>query len=440
MIQQFIDFVKSQRLFDSSSRILLAVSGGADSMAMFDLFMRAGYPFAVAHCNFRLRGAESDKEEAFVTRICDEHNIELFVQHFDTEEFADQEGISIEMAARKLRYDWFDELLLDGRFDYLATAHHQDDVIETFLINLSRGTGLKGLCGIRQKTGKIIRPMLFTNREGIREYLRKFDIPFCEDSSNQETIYYRNFIRHQILPLFDELNPAFRKNVLRTILNLNESSQLFEQKIEEISQQVVRVSGLGHHISIEGLMNHQPIRTVLFELIRPYGFQPEQVDQVLAVLESDPGRKFYSETHRLVKDRSELVITRKEIENPELVYIEKDCLEIHLPVPMKFQQIERTQLFRFSTNPMIADLDLDKLEFPLILRKWKEGEYFQPLGMNGFKKLSDFFIDEKLSIPEKESTWILVSGDKVCWVVGRRIDDRFKIGPATKKVFRISAG
>ena len=437
MVEQFLRYIHEEKLFHSSQRILLAVSGGADSMLMLHLFSNAGFQVGVAHCNFKLRGKESDGDEQFVADYCDRHNLAFFVNHFNTEEFALQQGISIEMAARDLRYEWFNELLDQHKYDFLATAHHQDDVIETFLINLSRGSGIKGLSGIQQKSGRIIRPMLFTCRAEIQNYCERMHIDYRTDSSNLETIYKRNLIRQQILPLLEEVNPAFRRNALKTIGNLNETAQLFQQRMSEIKAFVFSDDDQGAMIHIEKLQKLSPLRTILFELIRDFGFQAEQIDDIIDSLNKESGRKFFSESYRLVKDREFLLISPLKVRSDKVFYIEESCRKIDFPVHLTFERIERTRDFRFSTNPNVVDLDLDKLVFPLFLRHWQEGEYFQPLGMTGLKKLSDFFIDEKYSIPEKENTWILGTGNRLAWIVGKRLDDRFKITAQTQQVLRI---
>jgi len=438
MHAQFLKFIHEQNLFHSPQRILLAVSGGADSMLMLHLFVNAGFPIAVAHCNFGLRGAESDEEEQFVATYCDHHNLVCHIKHFNTSEFAMQEGISIEMAARDLRYKWFNKLLDQHGYDYLATAHHQDDVIETFLINLSRGSGIKGLSGIQSISNRIIRPMLFTNRSEIIDYCQRLSIAYRTDSSNLDTVYKRNLIRHQILPLLEKVNPAFRKNVLKTIGNLHETGQLFQQRMAEIKDAVYSEDELGAMIHIEKLVNLAPLRTILFELIRPFGFQSEQIQDIIDSLGKESGRKFFSDDHRLVKDREYLIISPYLPPQQEKVfYIEEDSNKISFPITLTMEKLERTSEFRFSTFPYVVDLDLDQLIFPLILRHWHEGEYFQPLGMTGLKKLSDFFIDEKYSIPDKENAWILSSGNQLVWVVGKRLDERFKITHQTKKIIRI---
>jgi len=437
MVEQFLKYIHEEKLFHSSQRILLAVSGGADSMLMLHLFSSSGFTVAVAHCNFNLRGSESDSDEHFVTEYCDRHNITFFTKHFNTEEFAMEKVISIEMAARELRYAWFNELLQKERFDYVATAHHQDDVIETFLINLARGSGIKGLSGIQPKSGKIIRPMLFTNRAEILDYCSRIKLEYRTDSSNLDTVYKRNLIRQEILPVLEQVNPAFRRNALKTIGNLNETAELFQQRISEIRSMVYSEDDLGAMIHIEKLQTLNPQRTILFELIREFGFQIEQIDDILDSLNRESGRKFFSGDYRLVKDREYLLISPINQQTGKFFYIDEDCAKMQHPLHLSFDKFQRNTEFRFSTHLNTVDLDLDKLVFPLILRHWQEGEYFQPLGMKGLKKLSDFFIDEKYSIPDKENVWILASGDQVAWIVGKRMDDRFKITPKTKRILRI---
>jgi len=438
MLDAFQTYIRDEKLFAETDKLVLAVSGGADSMVLLKLFQQCNYEFCVAHCNFKLRGAESDGEEVFIRDYCGEHGIELFVKQFDTREYAQLEGISIEMAARELRYGWFEELRQHLNYDYLVTAHHRDDLIETMLINLSRGTGIRGLSGIQAKNGFVVRPMLFAAREEILAYAEENKLPYKHDSSNDELIYQRNIIRHQVIPLFESINPAFRKNAAKTASILKETTAVYQQRLNEIRADL-KVEGEGIcRLNIERLKTLQPQRTMLFELLHPYGFNAEQIQEIADSLDGEAGKSFFSKTHRLVKDRSELLITELETAAAQRYYIEEDCEAISEPVSLRFETIAKSPAFRFSTNPMVADLDCSKLQFPLILKKWEQGEYFVPLGMSGMKKLSDFFIDEKMSIPEKESAWILYSGKKVVWVLGRRIDDRFKITRDTKEVLRIS--
>lgn len=438
MVEQFLKFNKDESLFESSQKILLAVSGGADSMLMLHLFSTCGYNISVAHCNFTLRGNESDADQDFVADYCEKKNIQLYSKTFETESFAIENSISIEMAARNLRYEWFNELIEKENFDFLATAHHLDDLIETFFINLSRGSGIKGLSGIPAKSGKIIRPMLFANRNEIIDYCEKTGIEYRTDSSNAETIYKRNLIRHNIIPLFEDVNPGFRKNVLKTISNLSETEKVFKQKISEIKALVYSEENLVSLINIDKLISFTPIRTILFELIKEFGFNAGQTDDIITALNKEPGRMFYSKFYRLVKDREYLIISPIKKSKRNNIYIDQSCSEIYLPVSLKIESFVRPENYKYSTNKNIAELDFEKLSFPLILRHRIEGEYFKPLGMDGLKKLSDFFIDEKYSIPEKENAWILASGNKIVWILGKRIDDRFKITKETTKIIRFS--
>ncbi|MBV5315841.1 MAG: tRNA lysidine(34) synthetase TilS [Prolixibacteraceae bacterium] len=437
MVEQFLKYIHEEKLFHSAQRILLAVSGGADSMLMLHLFTNAGFPVAVAHCNFNLRGVESDCDEQFVADYCDQHNLAFYVKHFNTEDYALEKGISIEMAARDLRYSWFNEILFKNGLDLLATAHHQDDVIETFLINLSRGSGIKGLSGIQPRSGRIIRPMLFTNRDEILDYCKRMSIAYRTDSSNMDTVYKRNLIRHEILPLLEQVNPAFRRNALKTIGNLHETGLLFQQRMNEIKAFVYSEDDMGVIIHIEKLQEFSPLRTILFEMIREFGFQIEQVDDIIDSLNKESGRKFFSEDYRLIKDREYILISPFKTKSIQVFYLEENTTKISYPLHLSIDKFDRTADFRFSTHANTVDLDLDQLVFPLILRHWQEGEYFQPLGMTGLKKLSDFFIDEKYSIPEKENAWILASGNQFVWIVGKRLDDRFKITAKTKRICRI---
>ncbi|WP_423128141.1 tRNA lysidine(34) synthetase TilS [Gaoshiqia sp. Z1-71] len=440
MFDVFQAYIRDENLFAPADKLILAVSGGVDSMVMLTLFQQAGFEFVVAHCNFRLRGTESDGEEVFIRDYCGEQGIELYVKQFDTREYAGLKGISIEMAARELRYEWFYRLLGELSYDYIATAHHQDDLIETMLINLSRGTGIRGLTGIQAKNDRIVRPLLFAGRSRILEFAAAHQIDFKNDSSNDELVYQRNIIRHQIIPQFEELNPAFRKNAAKTASILKQTERIYQQQIDEFRKAIMAEEPGVFKFSIEKLKGLDQLFSVLFEFLHPFGFNASQIQEIYGALDAEAGKIFYSGRYRLVKDRDDLIVTAVEEEGLRRFYIEDDCLEITEPLHLRFELISKSPAFRFSTNAGVADFDYDLLQFPLILKKWEQGEYFQPLGMTGFKKLSDFFIDEKMSIPEKETTWILYSGRQVVWIVGRRIDDRFKITKKTREVFRVSLG
>ncbi len=437
MLEKLKNNIAHEQLLSSTDRLVLAVSGGCDSMVMLDLFRQMEHDFVVAHCNFKLRGAESDGDETFLRDYCGEHGVELFVQTFETREYAVQEGISIEMAARELRYQWFYELLDSLQYNYLLTAHHQDDLVETMLINLSRGTGIRGLSGIHPRKGRLVRPLLFSSRNDLVAYANEKQVPYREDSSNKEFVHQRNLIRHQVLPLLETINPAFKVNAAKTAAILKETELVFNARITEEQSQFLSREGKHCFLAVDYLKASSYPETLLFETLKPFGFTADLVQEINQALYAEPGKVFYSTTHRLVKDRSNFILTPREEESLSRYYIEKDCVEIATPIKLSLQQLTNDSSFQFSKNRLIADLDMDCLEFPLVLKKWEQGEYFQPLGMTGFKKLSDFFIDQKFSIPEKENSWILYSGGKVVWVVGHRMDNRFKITPETQSVIRI---
>jgi len=438
MLPELKHYIAGECLFLVDDRLVLAVSGGCDSMVMLDLFRQLEYDFVVAHCNFKLRGAESDGDEVLMHDYCGKHGIELYVKTFDTCEFALQEGISIEMAARELRYQWFHELLDSLSYDYLLTAHHQDDLVETMLINLSRGTGIRGLSGIHPKRGRLVRPMLFATREQLVAFANAERIPFRNDSSNQEFVHHRNLIRHKIVPLLEEINPAFKANAAKTASILKETEKVYQAKVDEELQQLVSRDGNGLKLDLAYLQQSLFSETLLFEVLHPYGFNSDQVSEIGLALSAEVGKTFYSETHRLVKDRRAFILTPKTTGQLSRFYIEADCLEITKPFDLQLERLTKDKQFQFSKNREVADLDFDLVEFPLVLKKWEQGEYFQPLGMSGFKKLSDFFVDEKFSIPEKENCWILYSAGKVVWIVGHRIDNRFKITGQTQNILRIT--
>jgi tRNA(Ile)-lysidine synthase len=436
MLDRFSKFISEKKLFDPNQKILLALSGGIDSMVLFHIFQQTGVRYGVIHCNFRLRGKDSDRDEEFVRQHVMIQGIESFFKSFDTREHARINGISIEMAARKLRYDYFEQIRSENNYDYIATAHHKDDLVETFFLNLSRKTGIKGLSGIKEKSGYIIRPLLFASREDIEKYAGNNLIEFREDYTNDETEYQRNFIRHRILPLFEELNPAFKNNLAETISNLREAEKVFLLKIKEEEEKVVSVRDRKITVNIESLLQSSFPRILLYEILTGYNFNPSVAEQVFRGLEYGSGKQYYSGTHRLIKDRNDLFIVPHSREEKKIFYIEEGDIELFAPFDLTIEQIEDKN-FKIIRSTDVACLDLDKLEFPLLIRKWQQGDYFQPLGMTGYKKLSDFFIDEKIPVHEKDRIWLLCSGPKIVWIMGHRIDNRFKITPGTKRILKI---
>lgn len=436
MLDRFVHFVNEKRLFESPQKVLLTVSGGIDSMVLLHLFEKSGFDYGIAHCNFQLRGEESDLDEEFVKKQVLIHGVPAYFETFETQEYANLNGISIEMAARELRYEFFEKVRIENGFDFIATAHHQDDLIETFFLNLSRKTGIKGLTGIKEKAGKIVRPLLCANRSDIENYAHLNYIEFREDSSNNDVVFQRNFLRHKILPLFSELNPSFKKNILASVENLKDAELVYSSFLKNEKSTVVSEGSNETVIHIYELQKTAFPKILLLEILTEFNFNNTVVDEIFKSLSTDSGKQFFSKTHRAVKDRKELFVSPINNEEEKIFYIEKDDIELFSPFDITIEKLPG-ETFTISKKTNVACLDLEALEFPLLIRKWQQGDYFQPLGMTGFKKVSDFFIDQKIPIHEKENTWILCSGKKIVWIMGQRIDNRFKVTTKTKKVCKI---
>ncbi len=437
MLEQFLRTIGEGQLIHPEQKVLLAVSGGIDSMVLLHLFEKSGLDYGVAHCNFSLRGDESDGDEDFVRDVVLKNGTPAFFERFNTREYAQLKGISIEMAARELRYTFFEQVRAENEYDWIATAHHQDDVIETFFLNLSRKTGIKGLSGIKEKSGGLIRPLLFADREMIEQYAAENYLDYREDSSNGEMVFQRNFLRHKILPLFTELNPAFKKNMLASITNLKDAEHVYSNALQLEKLKVLRNENNGVSVNIQQLEAATYPKILLHEILSEYNFNATVVDEVYQSLNSLSGKQFYSPTHRAVKDRATLFVSKRKQETEERVYyIEKDDLELFEPLDLLVEHVDIAH-FELEKNNKTASIDADKIEFPLLLRKWKQGDYFQPLGMTGMKKVSDFFIDRKIPLYQKENTWLLCSGKKIVWIVGLRLDERFKVSSSTQQVVKI---
>jgi tRNA(Ile)-lysidine synthase len=436
MLGKFLEYINQKNLFEPHQKVLLAVSGGIDSMVLLHLFEKSEFDYGVVHCNFQLRGEESDEDEGFVKNQVLLHGVPFFNICFDTEDYAKMNGISIEMAARELRYNYFEKIRSENHYDFIATAHHQDDLLETFFLNLSRKTGIRGLTGIKEKSGRVIRPLLFASRKEIEDFAQANYIGFREDQTNSEVVYQRNFIRHRILPVFSELNPVFKKNISETIENLRDVEDVFSFFIGKEKNNIITVDGDEISVSIEKLGHFPFPKVLLFEILAPYNFNANVIQQVFKSLENLPGKQFFSKTHRLVKDRKNLFITPLPEPENRIFYVEEDDIELFAPFDLTLGK-RSAEGFQIIKNSNVACLDMEKLEFPLLIRKWKAGDYFQPLGMSGFKKISDFFIDQKIPVHQKENTWLLCSGQKVVWVMGHRIDNRFKISEETREVIKI---
>lgn len=434
MFQEFQDRLEQAFPFLRETPLLLAVSGGVDSVVLTHLCRKAELNISLAHCNFNLRGEESDKDEQFVQDLADALELEVFIEHFDTEKYAGEQKKSIQVAARELRYKWFNNLQQALGFQYVLTAHHANDSLETFLINFLRGTGLDGLTGIPDKNEEVVRPLLPFSRAEIEQYARRNNLQWRDDSSNASTKYLRNKIRHDIIPALEEINPQLLASFQKTREHLGQSAALVEDYISAIFPKVARESKFGYSFNIELLQMLPNVRAVLYELFKPFGFT--EWDDVHHLLEAHTGKMVMSATHRLIKDRNELLLTVLPDEEEEKHY-EIDEDEDVLMIGMgTFHLSSVEEMEEMGSN--ILYVDKDKLRFPLRVRKWKEGDHFHPFGMQGTKKLSKFFKDNKLSLPEKENTWILCSGNDIVWVIGQRADARFSVDENTANILQIT--
>ncbi|MEI7896978.1 MAG: tRNA lysidine(34) synthetase TilS [bacterium] len=440
MDKKFAGFISDSRLFEGDQLVLLAVSGGIDSTVMAHLFHSAGFRFGIAHCNFTLRGNDSDEDAAFVKRMGLQFRVPYFSQTFDTRKTAAEKGISIQMAARELRYNWFERTREENRFDFIATAHHLDDQAETFLINLLRGTGIAGLHGIPVKNGHVIRPMMFAFRNDIEKYARKRQIDFRTDKSNDERKYLRNKIRHELIPVFSSINPDFSRGLAGTIAKLREFETIGNSAMQQWCNAAMTQKGENVVVGLSHFSGLAAAESYAWNLLSPYGFSETQVSNLLYSLNTSGTRSFRSATHIMVRNRKDLVISEiKQQAKEKDVSIELFRLKkkIRKPIPLSFERIGDVGNYIIPTDETSASLDFHKLHFPLTLRKWQHGDAFYPLGMKKKKKLSDFFIDQKMSQEDKERTWLLCSGKHIAWIIGHRIDNRYRITSSTTEILRI---
>ncbi len=434
MLKEFKNHIVSHLPFLFSSKLLIACSGGLDSIVLVRLCRLLNFEFDVAHCNFNLRESESDDDEQFVKHFADQVNATFFVQHFDTKKHAEDHGVSIQMAARELRYAWFRDVAKAHQYEYILTAHHADDTLETFLINLSRGTGIDGLTGIPMINDNVVRPLLPFSREQILEFAEESKIKWREDSSNHSTKYLRNKLRHDVIPDLKSVHPQFLQNFEATLEYLRQSSDFIKNQVFRIKKELFEfLEGDIIKIPINNLRNYGNPRTCLYLLLKEYGFKAW--DDIEKVVMAQSGKQIYSETHRLVKDRDNLLLS------PIVEGISDRSYSIHeeeimIMIPsgtLKFKIVEEMSDVDLKT----IFVDKEKLKYPLTVRKWKDGDYFYPLGMTGKKKLSKYFKDEKLSLLAKERVWLLCSGKDIIWIINYRADNRFKITPQTNQILKI---
>ena len=439
----FIRYITRERLFDTGTRLLVAVSGGMDSVSLVNLLTDAGFRFEIAHCNFCLRGGESDRDEAFVRELGERIGVAVHVKRFNTQAEADKLRCSIQMAARTLRYDWFRSLMEGLRGPgqkpwRLLTAHHGDDNVETMLLNLFKGTGIAGMRGILPLHGNIARPLLFASRKDIEQYASRKGLTWVEDSSNTEDKYTRNHIRLHIIPAVERLFPGVREQLAGDIRRFREAEALVRQSLDRILHRLVREVDGELQIPVNGLKNQPAMETVLWEILSEKGFNPGQVQEVVRLLDAESGRHVDGESHRVIRNRGWLVVVEKRHQNERLLVVDGLTPGVETQVgPFAFCLMDRPERSGWDEGADIAWIDMRDVEMPLVLRHWRKGDYLYPLGMRKKKKVARLLIDAKIGSPGKERIWVVESEKRILWVAGLRIDDRFKITDQTTRVLRI---
>ncbi|SKA10840.1 tRNA lysidine(34) synthetase TilS [Sediminibacterium ginsengisoli] len=453
LLQSFLQHWQQQypALQPGSCRLLLAVSGGPDSMVMTDLLVRGGFDCTVLHCNFGLRGDESDRDEQVVKSLAAAYNVEVKVRAFDTKAEADSRQLSIQETARELRYEWFGaELNKIQAPAYIVTAHHADDNIETMLMRLFRGTGIRGLTGIPafRKDARLLRPLLVFRKQQLLDHAAAHAIPFAEDSSNSTDKYTRNFFRNRLIPAVKEVYPNAEENLVHTIAMLNEATMLYEQSVNLQLNKLLEQKGNEWHIPVLKWQQAKPLQTITWEIIRQFGFSAGQTAEAIKLLGAVNGSTLTSPTHRLIRNRNWIIITTTDTDQAAHLLVEEPVRELRFPGGTLRFHTEELPLDETAKAAAISKLqenrdagtvvfDADKVDFPLLVRKWKTGDYFYPLGMQKKKKLNRFFIDQKLSPTAKEQVWVLESNRKLIWIAGYRMDDRFKVTAATKRILKV---
>lgn len=424
LMKKVKEFIEKEDLFSKQDKILVALSGGADSVALTRILITLGYHCEAAHCNFELRGEESDRDEDFVRNFCRSLNIKCHSIHFETRRYAAQQSISIEMAARELRYNWFSKICEESDCQVVAVAHHKDDSVETMLLNLIRGTGINGLLGIRPKNGNVVRPLLCASRQEVVAYLHRMNQTYVTDSTNLEDEYTRNKIRLNLLPLMEEINPSVKDGLVKTASYLNDISKVYQQAIKESIDRIFITPE--KEISIEKLMNEPAPQALLFEVLSPLGFNSTQVEEVYGSLNGQPGKRFISSQWQVVKDRELLLIEKVKTANdkPQII----------------FEEVLFTKEFVIPKDKNTACFDANKFKGVISIRKWEKGDYFIPFGMKGKKLVSDFMTDSKFSLLKKEQQWVLSCNDQIAWLIGERTDNRFRIDDSTQKVIIAKLG
>ncbi|MCB0507514.1 MAG: tRNA lysidine(34) synthetase TilS [Bacteroidetes bacterium] len=451
MLSSIQEYIQQHQLFNVGTPVLVACSGGVDSMVLCSILYKLNYKFAIAHCNFQLRAKDSDGDAMFVEDFAKQNKIQFFSTTFDTISFKKDKQISTQMAARELRYQWFEKIRKENHFHKIVTAHHLNDQIETILLNFTKGTGLQGLTGMQPKNGYIVRPMLNISKQAILQFAQENKIPYREDASNASDYYQRNKIRLHVVPKLEEINPAFETTMISFIQNMNDYAQLMNEYLQKIKQKCCSIKNDIVEIKTGFIQTHLAGKTILFHLINEYGFNASTAQQVYQTINQHPKAKtsnsqqFFSDSHRLIVDRKSIFIVNKNIERENYLLFDKIPKQIRFnnyTIQCSLVPIHEVNIKTSSRN---AYFDADKLAFPLLIRYAKEADYFYPFGLSkpnnpnkiGKKKLSKYFKDEKFSLLEKENTPVLFSGEKMLWLVNHRIDDRFKISDKTKNVLKL---
>lgn len=479
LLNKFKHYIRKQNLFGSKDTLIIAVSGGVDSVVLCELCKQAGFNFLIAHCNFQLRGEESGRDESFTKALGEKYETKVFEKKFDTEKYAQENKISIQVAARQLRYNWFGELMkevsgsrhqVSGRSDqqkannyqqsklqsensfmpplgdrglFLLTAHHANDNIETLLMNFFKGTGIGGLKGILPKQGRIIRPLLFAKKEEILKFAAENNLPFVQDSSNLSDKYIRNYFRNQLIPSIQKVFPEVEENLMHNVERFREIEELYKQAISQHKKKLIEKRGNEIHIPVLKLLKTGALSTVLYEIIKDFGFTPHQAEEMKKLLDSESGKYISSASHKIIKNRNWIIIAPHNTMEASNILINENDKEVEFENgKLKFEKVINDNN-KIPPDKAIALLDEDTITFPLLLRKWKQGDYFYPLGMKkasgviAKKKLSKYFIDQKLSLADKEKIWVIESNKKIIWIVGKRIDDRFKVTGHTINLVKI---
>ncbi len=437
MISEFSKYIQQHNLFNREDNLLAAVSGGADSVVMLHLLIENGFKPAIAHCDFQLRGDESDRDRFFVEKLAEKYRLKIFVHRFDTRLFARRQKISVEMAARRLRYEWFEELLINEHYSKILVAHNSDDNAETILLNFIRGTGYAGLSGMKPLAGNIARPLLFATRQMIEDYACKANIDYVNDSTNADKKYRRNYVRHTLIPAIKKINPSIVATLNQNARIMEETSVLMDEYFTKISQQITKNSGSRTEIDLTTIQHHPVVSTILYKLLQAYGFNSTQTTDIASVLSGRSGKTFFSASHCLCIDRDKLIINNIASNNDaEYLIYEQHQPTNDFPLAISCSTGKFSDFETIETGSHILTVDYDKLAFPLTLRKWRKGDRFYPFGMNRSKKLSDFFTDQKIALPDKGKIWILLSGNDIVWIAGFRADDRFRITKTTKTFWK----